>query len=90
MSDVGDDYKLLRERSQQKRAHNRNDSADILSQKGVQYSVSNNGAHLIVKHDGVTVDFWPGTGKYIVRTGSRAQLRGRGVFSLLDVLGVSH
>lgn len=52
----------------------------------LQFEVKNDGAHLIVRHEGQTVDFWPGTGKYKPRKpGAR---HGRGVFNLLKLLGI--
>lgn len=72
----------------ERRASNRELSADKLSGLGVQFESKNGGAHLIVKHGGLTVDFWPGTGKYIPR--KPGAKHGRGVFNLLKLLGVDH
>ena len=66
------DYKAMR---QKKRAGNRESSADMLRQAGIAFQSNNAGAHLVVKHCGVTVDFWPGTGLWCIR-GSTAQHRG--------------
>ncbi|WP_054912480.1 hypothetical protein [Pseudomonas sp. NBRC 111127] len=71
--------------SAERRARNRQGSAEILAERGVQFEVKNMGAHLIVSHEGKVADFWPGTGKYIPRGGGRP---GRGVFNLLKLLGV--
>lgn len=71
--------------SAERRAKNRQSSAEILAERGVQFEAKNMGAHLIVSHDGKVADFWPGTGKYIPRGGGRP---GRGVFNLLKLLGV--
>lgn len=70
--------------SQARRADNRESSANILTEHGVQFETKNMGAHLIVSHDGHVIDFWPGTGKYIPRSGGRP---GRGVFNLLKAIG---
>ena len=72
--------------SQARRADNREKSAAILTERGVQFESKNMGAHLIVSHGEHVVDFWPGTGKYIQRGGAR---QGRGVFNLLKVIGVN-
>lgn len=85
MSDMGDDFRALREHSQEKRAGNRESSAEILKRAGVDFTVHNRGAHLIVRHGGIRVDFWPGTGKW----SSRGGRNDRGVFKLLKFLGVS-
>lgn len=72
----------------ERRADNRDRSAAILDRLGVSFESKNGGAHLIVTHDGKTVDFWPGTGKFIQRqSGAR---HGRGVFNLMKLLGIQH
>ena len=71
--------------SVERRAKNRQSSAEILAERGIQFETKNMGAHLVVSHDGKVADFWPGTGKYIPRGGGRP---GRGVFNLLKLLGL--
>lgn len=83
MSDIDEmsDSEMWRERkkdSQEKRATNRENSVQLLTEWGIAYEVKNGGAHLIVKHRGLVVDFWPGTGKWIVRGGGS----GRGIYNL--------
>lgn len=63
------------ERSKQRRASNRESSAELLSQAGVQFTSHNDGAHLVVSGRGHTFDFWPGTGLWKMR-GSTQQHRG--------------
>lgn len=84
MSDMGDDFRALREHNQAQRAQNRESSAEILKRAGVAFVSRNRGAHLIVKHNGIRVDFWPGTGKWSSAGGRTS----RGVFELLKYLGV--
>lgn len=48
MGDTGDDYKAMKEHSQKKRANNREGSAEMLTEAGIEYESKNNGAHLIV------------------------------------------
>jgi hypothetical protein len=74
---------LFRARSKIKRASNREDSPKLLDEAGVTYTVHNLGAHLIVDGPECVVDFWPGTGKWIVRAGGPT---GRGVLPLLKFL----
>lgn len=69
-------------RSQEKRADNRAASKAILEAAGIPLEVKNNGAHLIVGKPPL-IDFWPGTGKWIVRATQRP---GRGVYPLLKLL----
>lgn len=71
--------------SSERRAANRDSSAQVLSDHGVSFESKNMGAHLIVSCDGKVADFWPGTGKYIPRGFGR---QGRGVFNLLKLLGI--
>jgi hypothetical protein len=86
MGDAADDltdvYALGREESKRRRAAHRDNSARILREHDVGYAVRNDGAHLVVRG---TVDFWPGTGLWIVRA---TREEGRGVFALLRHLGV--
>ena len=82
MGDVGDSFDGWKEHSQEKRADNRSMSAGILRDRGVSFTEKNMGAHLIVEGKECLIDFWPGTGKYITRTGNK----GRGVFNLLKLV----
>lgn len=86
MGDVGDywrDTKKSREDdSKNRRASNRENSANILAQRGIGFVSKNGGAHLIVDHNDKILDFWPGTGKWICRGGKS----GRGVFGMIKYL----
>lgn len=73
----------MTEDNKDKRANNRESSAEILFKKGITFECKNNGAHLVVRGSGCVVDFWPGTGLYIVRVSEK---KGRGVFNLLKFL----
>lgn len=72
--------------SQARRAGNREESPKLLTAAGVTFTTHNLGAHLIVDGPECVVDFWPGTGKWIVRKGGPT---GRGVFKLLKFLGAA-
>lgn len=76
----------LKAESVQRRANNRERSCSLLRYLGVDFDVKNDGAHLIVRHEGQTFDFWPGTGKYKPRTPGTPY--GRGVFNMLKLLGI--
>lgn len=68
MSEMAELWNSLKAERQQKRANNRASSPGLLADAGVPFEVKNDGAHLIVKSDhGETIDFWPGTGLWIVR-----------------------
>ena len=84
MGDMGEIFNAAKQDSQQRRASNRKNSAKLLSDAGVKFESKNLGAHLIIKRSDVTVDFWPGTGKWHVRGGRQ----GRGVFQLARFLDV--
>ena len=79
-NDIGTAARLL---SQGRRANNREWSAGYLIREQIEHTSRNSGAHLIVMHAGLTVDFWPGTGLWIVR-GSKRQ--GRGIRDLINHL----
>lgn len=87
MSDMGDDFRAMRQASQEKRAGNRLASTDILKSLGIEFKVSNSGTHLMVRHEGRTIDFWPGTGKWIDRAHPFSSITGRGVHRLLKHIG---
>lgn len=80
-------WRDMRANGQAIRAHNRESSTALLKDKGVSFESRNHGAHLIVKHAGKEVDLWPGTGRWIDR--NRRSIKSRGVFRLLQYLGVS-
>ena len=75
MSEIGDDFAAIKKIQQEKRADNRAQSADILRAAGIAFTSNNDGAHLIVTAGHAVVDFWPGTGLWIVR-GNATQKRG--------------
>lgn len=66
----------------EKRARNRQASPEMLTAKGIHFVSKNNGAHLIVEGCKDLIDFWPGTGKWIVRGGRE----GRGVQNLIALI----
>jgi len=83
MGDMGDVWKEVNQYRKEKRELNRQNSADILKEKGIHFERKNMGAHLIINHNNKIVDFWPGTGKWIIR---KTNKKGRGIFNLLKVL----
>ena len=82
-SDIGDVFKELRKRGKTKRAKNRENAPRLLKEAGITFDVYNSGAHLIVGHGDVVVDFWPGTGLWIPRT---ENTRGYGVHNLISYM----
>ena len=86
--DMAEYYREQAEESKIRRRSNRENSAEILRSKGIRFQSRNIGAHLIVEYGGETVDFWPGTGKWIRRNRNHFPDQGRGVFGMLKALGV--
>ena len=82
MSDYWDDVgPAMKEESQNRRAKNRQGSAELLKGAGIEFESKSNGAHLIVKGKNETFDFWPGTGLWI---GRKSNKRKRGVRKLMS------
>lgn len=69
MTDLAEDFKAMKKASQDKRADNRQQSAQYLTNRGIPFTSKNGGAHLIVEGVDCFIDFWPGTGKWITRNG---------------------
>jgi hypothetical protein len=84
MGEMVDDFRALKKYRQEKRADNRESSAEYLSVRGVPFTVKNGGAHLIVECEECFIDFWPGTGKWHSRCGKK----GFGVRNLCEFVGV--
>ena len=82
-SDMGEMFNALKKKRQAKRADNRENSAEYLSERGIIFVAKNNGAHLIVEGAECFIDFWPGTGKWHSRCGKK----GFGVRNLVAFIG---
>ena len=77
-------WRDVREYGQEKRARNRESSAEILREVGIEFTALNSGAHLFVRGRAGEADFWPGTGLWVMRGTGR---RGRGVWRLIKIVG---
>lgn len=82
---MGDLYRAKKKHSQAKKQSNKENSLQVLDTAGVEHTVQGNNTHVIIKHKGTTVDFYPTTGLWLVRVPSK---RGRGVLKLLAYLGI--
>jgi hypothetical protein len=80
MSELRDDMNAWRKHKQEQRERNRKTAEAELTLRKIPFAVHNAGAHLVV--DG-RIDYWPGTGLWIVRGGRR----GRGLARLLREAG---
>lgn len=67
----------------EKRADNRESSAEYLAQRGIPFVSKNGGAHLVVEGKDCFIDFWPGPGKWHSRCGKK----GFGVRNLVAFIG---
>ena len=76
-------FKRMRELSRAKRSHNREQSAALLENSGIEFERKNDGAHLIILSN-PKIDFYPGTGLWRVRGENKSH---RGVRHLLKHLG---
>lgn len=81
MGDMGDLFNAMKERSQERRASNRDNAPEILRAAEISFSEHNLGAHLIVTGKFESFDFWPGTGRWTTRGAQRHT--GFGVFNLI-------
>lgn len=86
-SEMGEMFNALKKERKEKRAKNREDSAQMLRDAGVVFLDKNNGAHLIVTAKAGTFDFWPGTGLWKMRGSTKTN---RGVRKLLEVVALSN
>lgn len=80
MSEMADDFNAWNKLKQAKRASNREQSAELLRAEGLSFVERNAGAHITVFARGQIIDFWPGTGLWIVQGSTQ---RNRGVRNLL-------
>jgi hypothetical protein len=78
--DMSEYWRDVKQASQVKRASNREQSAQMLIKAGVVFEEKNHGAHLIVQGKTCFVDFWPGTGRWNSRDGTK----GFGIHALLE------
>jgi hypothetical protein len=70
-SEMGEMFNEYKKARQEKRAQNRDSSAEYLTRRNIAFNSRNGGAHLIVHSVNGLVDFWPGTGLWQIRSGRR-------------------
>jgi hypothetical protein len=96
MSDMAEDFRVLKQFAREKRRENRKSSTELLRERGITFDVYNNGIHLVIRSGSRAWDFWPSTGKWRERRNhfspgtfplnSTSKVSGRGVFNLLKQL----
>ena len=62
----------------EKRKANKEYGLEFLKRKNIPFVELNNGVHVRLVFDDETIDFYPSTGLYILKDGTR----GRGIFNL--------
>ena len=82
MSEVAETFNAMKKMKQEKRADNRENSAEYLRTRSIPFVSNNHGAHLIVEGRDCFIDFWPGTGKWNSRCGKK----GFGVRNLVEFI----
>lgn len=83
MSDLAEMYDNWREESKRRRMTHREWATKALDALGIDFESKNKGAHLIVRCAGKTIDYWPGTGKWIYRATKAGK---RGIRSLMRAI----
>lgn len=63
-TELGAAYK---EQQKQERAKRRAQAEQQLKDRGINYTVHNDGAHIVIEEGGATFDFWPGTVRWRMR-----------------------
>lgn len=81
-SDIVLAFKARKEASRKKKLSNQDWSTQKLVDEGIAFESKNWGNHLIVETQNGKVDFWPSTGKFIVRDTGK---HGRGIRQLLKI-----
>jgi hypothetical protein len=91
-----DTRRAERERAKSKRVKNYQHSVALLRERGVSFTLHNNGWQLVIRRGLRVWEFWPSTGSYVERSNELSPARiaaypqrlskGRGVFNLLKAL----
>jgi len=75
MSEYGDLCKEIRRHNQEKRWEEFSKNSDKLEGLMYEHEVKNNGHHIVIRNNGLVVDYWPSSDKYHLR-GSGKYLHG--------------
>lgn len=60
-------WAAYKEQQKQERAKRRASAEQQLKDRGVNYTVHNEGAHIVIEEGGATFDFWPGSTRWRMR-----------------------
>lgn len=81
MSDAIEAFQFMKQRRKEQHSDRRDFAPEFLTENGIPFTTKNGGAHLIVEGKTCYIDFWPGTGRWIVRDG---KTKGFGIRNLVD------
>lgn len=87
MGDMGEVFRDWGKSKKEKKLSNLEFSTKKLTELGVNFERKNAGVHLVINHNGKTVDFWPSTGKYKFRSKKKYC---RGLKKLIKELGIEY
>jgi len=80
MNYMREDYDAMKAHSKEKKLSNLEKSTKLLLDRNIDFESKNNGIHLVVTDfNGSLIDFYPSTGKWIIRNGKAS----RGVMNLI-------
>ena len=81
---MNDTYRLMKERSKVKRAHNKSTSTQFLVSSSIEFRSNDEGTHLIIdEYNTGVIDYWPSTGLWIPRNTKK---RHRGIRPLIKYI----
>lgn len=80
MGDMAEAMGAMKVVQKYRRAQRRDSAQDQLTAANIKFKVFNDGAHIRIDAKGVTIDFWPGTGRWKVSDQSKSK---HGIESLL-------
>lgn len=81
MGDMGEVFTSWKKQKNKKKAENNEYSTNLLTKENISFESKNGGNYLIVAGVNSIIDFWPSTGKFIVRGG----INGRGVRKVINI-----
>lgn len=87
MGDMGEMFREWDRSKKEKKLSNLAFSTKKLIELGVDFESKAGGVHLVICHNGGTVDFWPSTGKYKFRNRKKYC---RGLKKLIKELGIEY
>jgi hypothetical protein len=69
MNDVTEDWAAYKAQQKLARADRRASAEQQLKNRGINYTMHNGGAHIVIKEGGAIFDYWPGNTRWRMRPG---------------------